>query len=344
MVLPLSLILVGLALLVGGANVLIRAVSALATAAGVPPVVVGLTVVAFGTSAPELVVNVLAAVRGQTGVAFGSIVGSSVINIGWVLALTALVRPLAVERSIITREIPMMILAVACTVVLSADRWLGGGGGGGGGAGSPADALGRGDGIVLLLLFGVFLYYTTTALLAMPRAPAPTDPFVEEVTDAIRRRRQPVPPVWANAAGAAVGLVGLAAGAHLTVTSAVAIAARLGVPDVVIGLTVISLGTTLPELVSGIVAVRRGASDIAIGNVVGSNIFNVLLIGGTVATIRPVPIPAGGFLDLAVLAGLSVALLPIAVRGGRRVTRAEGALLLAAYLSYAAWRAVLSHQ
>ena len=331
MSLSILLMVVGLVLLVGGADVLIRGVSALAAALGVPPLVIALTVVAFGTSTPELVVNSVAAHNGETGLVFGNLIGSCAINIGWVLALTALVRPLKVEASIITREIPMMLLAVAAVVVMTADQRLGDG---------ASDLLSRGDGILLLLLFGVFGYYTLRSLLAMPRAQRLDDPFVEEVaaeTAALIKRR----PTWAYVLMTIVGLVGVAGGGRLTVYGAVQVAHALGVSDAIIGLTIISFGTTLPELTTGLLAARRGEGDIAVGNVVGSNIFNLLFVGGVAATIRPIPVPAGGHLDLFVMAALSVALLPIAIRGNRRVTRAEGAVLLLAYLSYAAYRVTM---
>jgi cation:H+ antiporter len=320
------LLLGGLVLLVAGANVMIQGATALAKAYKIPAVVIGLTIVAFGTSAPELVVNSTAAFAGQPQLAFGNIVGSCAINLGWVLAITAMVRPIKVERSIISREIPMMILATAVFTALAADRFL---------DGAAEDVLTRSNGIVLLLTFGVFLYYTISSVLLAPKKPQ-TDPFVEEVVDSVERRK-----TLSKAMSAAMtfaGLIGLILGGRLTVFAAVKIATAAGIPDFIIGLTIISFGTTLPELVTGILATRRGEGDIAIGNVVGSNIFNLLFIGGIVSIIHPIPAPAGGIFDILVLLGLSIVTLPIAIRGGRTVTRAEGAFLLCAYLSYLIWR------
>lgn len=319
--------IVGLVILVGGADLLIRGVSALAEAMGVPPLVIGLTVVAFGTSTPELVLNALAASQGQTDLAFGNLVGSCTINIGWVLALTAMVRPLSVEPSIITREIPMMLLGTAAVVVLSCDQVF---------SGQSTSQLTRGDGLMLLLLFGVFLYYTVLGVLRLSRQERREDPFVEEVTQVMGRKKPR--PLWVFGLMTLGGLIGVAGGGRLTVFGAVRAAEMIGISQAVIGLTIVSVGTTLPELVTGLVAARRGQSDVAIGNVVGSNIFNLLFIGGIVAIIRPIPLPLGGFRDLLLLAGLSALLLPIAIRGPRKVTRAEGALLLIAYLIYMTWR------
>jgi cation:H+ antiporter len=325
------LILLGLVLLVGGAQVMIRGATALATAFNVPTVVIGLTVVAFGTSAPELVINSTAAFSGQPQLAFGNVVGSCAINLGWVLAITALTRPIKVERSIISREIPMMLLATFSFCVLAADRFF---------DNATQDELTRGNGFILLLLFGVFLYYTIAGILLAPKKIQETDPFVEEVADNLERQRPLSKSVsFFMTIG---GLAALVAGGRVTVYAAVKIATALGIPEFIIGLTIISFGTTLPELVTGILATRRGEGDLAIGNVVGSNIFNLLFIGGIVSIIHPIPVPAGGVMDLLMLAFLSSITLPIAIRGPRTVTRAEGAFLLILYLSYLTWRCVQS--
>lgn len=323
------LILLGLALLVGGANTMIRGATALATTFGVSPVVIGLTIVAFGTSAPELVVNSTAAFAGQTQLAFGNVVGSCAINIGWVLAVTALVRPIQVEPSIISREIPMMILATLAFATLAADRFL---------DNAPANTLTRGNGLILLLLFGVFLYYTISHVLLRPKKLREKDPYIEEVTEAVERKKTFSLPV--SLAFTVIGLIALVGGGRLTVHAAVQIATAIGIPEFVIGFTIISFGTTLPELVTGILAARRGEGDIAMGNVVGSNIFNLLFIGGIVSTINPIPVPPGGMADLLMLITLSILALPIAIRGRRTVTRAEGAFLLILYFSYLTWRLI----
>jgi cation:H+ antiporter len=324
-------LIVGLLLLVGGAQVMIRGATALAKAFCVPPIVIGLTIVAFGTSAPELVVNCTAAFSHQTELAFGNVVGSSTINLGWVLAITALVRPIKVERSIISREIPMMLLATAGFFVLAADQVF---------DRAPENLITRGNGVILLLLFGVFLYYTIAGILLTPKTIQEHDPFVEEITDSVQRRKPLSKAV--SLAMTAGGLAALVAGGRMTVYGAVKIATGIGMPESLIGLTIISFGTTLPELVTGILATRRGEGDIAIGNVVGSNIFNLLFIGGTVSVIHPMAVPRGGIGDLLALAILSALALPIAIRGQRTVTRSEGAFLLVLYLFYVSWRVATS--
>jgi len=334
MLLSIILLVVGLALLIFGADVLIRGVTAMAMRLGVPPIVVGMTVVAFGTSTPEVAINLFSAVRGETALAFGNVVGSCSINIGWVLAMTAIVRSLPVETVVIRREIPFMILAAAVMSVLALDNTLGGSLG----PTYVTSGLSRGDGIVLLLLFCVFIYYTTFSLRATPKS----DDLIEDATQVADR--VPNMPAWKMSLLILIGLVFVAGGAQLAVGAAVDIARAYNVPENVIGLTLVSFGTTLPELVTCLMAARRGQPEIAIGNVVGSNILNILLVGGAVATIHPIALPPGGIGDLAMLGLLSVLTLPIAFRGGKIINRAEGALLLVIYLAYITWRLLTVQQ
>jgi cation:H+ antiporter len=222
----------------------------------------------------------------------------------------------------------MLIVASLALLVLANDRLLN--------HAVEDDAWGRSDGLVLLLLFSIFLYYTAREAMSAGKQ----DPFVEEVQEEADRQTaaEPAKPLWMLLAMTIAGLVGLSLGAQWTVDFAVAIAQTLGVSQSVIGLTIVSFGTTLPELTTCIIAARRGNADIALGNVVGSNILNLLGIGGLVSTIRPVPIPQGGQQDLLFLAVLTVVLLPIAIRSGRVITRGEGAVLLTAFAGYMGWR------
>jgi cation:H+ antiporter len=315
----------GLALLLVSARWFVAGISAIAAALGVPQLVIAMTVVAFGTSMPELVVNVMSAAQGSTGLAFGNIVGSCIINIGFVLGVTAMYRPLRVEPSLITREIPMMILGVVAFAVFGSDRIL---------DGASTNVWRRTDGIVLLLLFCVFLYYTVRQSISA-RVDDPFMAEVGEVADKVRIR-----PGWQDIAMTLVGLAGVSYGADLTVDHAVDLARALGLSETVIGLTVISLGTTLPELATCTMAARRGDSDIALGNVVGSNIFNILCIGGIVATVSPISLPAGGAADLVFLTLQSALLLPIAIRSQRTITRGEGAFFAISFAAYLSWRVI----
>ncbi len=325
MLLNLLLLAGGLALLVFGGDWLVRGASALARRFGVGEVVIGLTVVAFGTSAPELVVSFAAALDGAGGIAFGNVVGSNIANIGLLLGLTVLIRPLTVHRTLIVREIPMLILASAVGLALGLD-----------GAGFS-----RGDGVVLLLLFCVFGYYT---VLDVVRSEDDRKLLAEEIAEPGVRSEGSAGAAPAEGLGRAilfvlVGLVALVVGGQMAVTSATRLAEAMGVPQVVIGLTIVAVGTSLPELVTCLVAARRGQSDIAVGNIVGSNLFNLMFVWGLTATVSPTALPAGGGVDLAVALGMAVLLLPLAVTDTFQIRRWEGAVLLVAWLAFALFAA-----
>ena len=325
-----ALCLAGLAILIIGAKYFIDGIALIAKAFGVHPLIVGMTLVAFGTSTPELVVNALSAQRGETSLAFGNIVGSCTANIGLVLAVTALVNPIKVESTIITREGPMLIVSVAALLVLGLDFRLNGIG---------PDAFGRIDGLVLLLLFGIFLYYTVIYSLASQLLRGRlADALVEEVSaeqlPALDRTNLTVLRGFTTV----FGLIGVSIGADWTVNGASSLARLWGIPENIIGLTIVSLGTTLPELITCVMATRRGNGDIALGNVVGSNLFNILAVAGLVSTIAPVPIPPGGHLDIAFMGMLTAFLLPIAIRSGQTITRGEGAVLLTSYMGFLMYR------
>jgi cation:H+ antiporter len=305
-----------LALLLLAAHYFVQGITAIAEALGAPKIVLGMTVVAFGTSTPELVVNALSAYNGSTALAFGNIVGACLLNVGFVLGLTAMIQPLKVEHSIINREIPMLIVAGITVLVLAADRWLNG---------AADDSWLRSDGLILLILFCIFLYYTvrqsigTLSQIEAKQSEAPSS-------------------IPIQIAISLAGFTGLSLAANWTVEYASIIARNLGVAENIVGLTIVSMGTTLPELATCILAARRGEADIAIGNIVGSNIFNLLAIGGIVSTIHPVTIPSGGHIDLLVMALLSIILLPIAIRSERTITRGEGAVLLTVFAAHWTWR------
>ncbi|MCB9832038.1 MAG: calcium/sodium antiporter [Planctomycetes bacterium] len=311
----------GLGLLLVGGWALVKGASSLASALGVSPMIVGLTVVAFGTSAPELAVNLLASASGSSDMAFGNVVGSNLANIGLILGLSALLKPLEIQGILVRREIPLMLLATAAMLVLGLSpdlRWR-------------ADAYQRGDGVILLLLFSIFLYTSINEALRQRR-----DPLVEEVEEAVEKAARPSIPL----AGLLilVGLGGLVYGGDLTVDAATSVARNLGLSEAVIGLTIVAIGTSLPELVTSIIAATRGQTDIAVGNVVGSNIFNVLFILGTSSTVMPVQVPAGGLWDLLVLLGVSVLLMPLSITHRNRIVRSEGLLLLLCWCGYTWWR------
>ncbi|HOF19069.1 MAG TPA: calcium/sodium antiporter [Phycisphaerae bacterium] len=310
------MLLGGLALLVVGANWLVDGASAVARRLGVSDLVIGLTVVAFGTSAPELVVDVFAAARGNTDIAVANILGSNTFNILAILGLSALVRPLAVAQSTVWKEIPLSLLAAVLVGILGNNALLDGAG---------PNALTRTDGLVLLGFFVIFLYY----VLGMAKSSAnPPDPPGQISPPAMRL------PAACLRIGA--GLAALATGAHLAVAGAVDTATRLGVSERVIGLTIVAVGTSLPELATSVVAAYRRNADLAVGNIVGSNLFNIFFILGVSACIRPLPMGGQVNFDVAatVLASLLLFVSMFTGRPRHGIQRWEGAVYLAAYAAY----------
>lgn len=310
----------GLLLLLAGGDSLVRGAAIIARNLGVPSVVVGMTVVAFGTSTPELVIAVTGAATGAGGVAFGNLVGASVVNIVFILGLTATIFPLVVHPTIVTREIPMLALAVGAAWILSLDQVLDGG----------VNRISRGDGLILCLLFGVFLYYTAMALRKNR-----DDVFVAEARTVGRRSRArtlalPVGLVL-------LGLAGLGIGGNLVVGAAVDIAASFGMSQALIGMTIVAVGTTIPELATSLLAARRGEADLAVGNIVGSNIFNLLFVLGVATALNPIDVPDRGPASLAIALGAALLLLILINVGQFSLRRRDGIVLLLAFGAYLAW-------
>lgn len=300
-------------LLVYGANRLVDGASALARRFRVSSMVIGLTIVALGTSTPELVVNVIAATGQNTGIVLGNILGSNLLNILMILGISAMIYPLLVRSNTTWVEIPLCLLAALVVFVMGSDVFLNGG---------SANVLSRSDGLVLLAFFAIFMGYT----LHMLR----TETYTEE----------PEMKDHSKVKAALLIVLGLAlsiAGGKLIVTGAVDMARMMGLSERVIALTIVALGTSLPELATSVIAVRKKHADLAIGNVVGSNIFNTFLVLGISAVIHPVTIPAGGVLDFWVNIGASLLLFLFVFTGkGRRISRLEGLLFVLIYIVYVA--------
>lgn len=301
-------IVCGLVLLPLGAEGLVRGSTGVALRMGISALAIGLTVVAFGTGSPELVLSVEAARAGDTGIALGNIVGSNISNIALVLGLAALVRPMTVRSELVRREVPVMI---AVSLLLGAMLVDGG--------------LSRLDGLVLV---GGAITYPVFAFLAAKRGE--TRAVVAEFDKALIG---PKHSVWRDIAFLAGGLGALLVGAQLLLKGATAIATAFGISQVVIGLTVIAVGTSLPELATSVTAAARNEADVAFGNVIGSNVLNILAVLGVTALIHPFETQGLRTLDLAVMIGSAVLLLPLLWRGWV-LNRWEGALLLAGYALY----------
>lgn len=311
MLLNSGLIIAGLVLLILGANWLVEGASSIAKKLGISALTIGLTVVAFGTSAPELAVNMVSATSGNTDLALGNIVGSNIFNVFMILGLAALISPIGVQRTTVRVEIPFNMLASLVLIVLANDVLID--------KGNTA-VISRVDGIVLMLLFCVFMYYNFLTGKSSPDEIAPT----------IEKRNG-----WLSVIMVIGGLGLLVAGGKLIVTGAVDIALKLGISQSVIGLTIVAAGTSLPELATSVIAAYKNKPEIAIGNVIGSNVFNGLFILGLSASITPIPVYYNANSDLLmnILAGLLM--FTFALTGqGRRIDRKEGALLVAVFVAY----------
>lgn len=313
----------GLLLLVFGAEWLVRGAARLASSFGVAPLIVGLTVVAFGTSAPELAVSVQAAYSGSADIALGNVVGSNICNILLILGLSAIVAPLVVHRQLVILDVPLMIGISVLVLVLGLDG-----------------RIGRGDGV---LLFAGLISYVSFLLIKSRRSGGE---IPEELKDAIGEEGAKPAPVWKDLLMIVLGLAALVGGSNLFVSGAVTVATLLGWSELVIGLTVIAIGTSLPEIATSVMAVIRGQRDIAVGNAVGSNIFNLLSVLGIASIVAPegisVPLDAINF-DLPVMIAVAVACLPIFF-SGHRIDRWEGGLFFAYYVIYTAYLILRSTQ
>ena len=319
-------IVAGLALLVLGGELLVRGASALARRVGISSLVVGLTVVSAATSAPELAVTVGAVLRDEPGLAVGNVVGSNIVNVLLILGLSALVVPLAVKQRLVRFDLPWMVVLSIGLLLVSLDG-----------------RIGAVDGVVLLA--AVVLHTVLTVVIGRRGAPVPAaapsgDRGAGGGTggaEDVRTEEEPPPAsVPRSVLLVVLGIALLVAGATLLVEGAVSIATSLGVSSLVVGLTVVAVGTSLPELATSVIAVRRGERDLAVGNVVGSNIFNIGVVLGLPALISPGGIPVSGAavaLDIPVMLAAAVALLPIAFTGFA-VARWEGALFVALYVAY----------
>jgi len=309
-------LLIGFAVLLKSADWLVTGAVAVARRMRISPLVVGLTVVAFGTSAPELVVNITAAMSGTDALAFGNIVGSNIVNIGLILGLAAVIRPIRAHSQAIVREIPFMILSAAVLLFVAADGFFDGG----------QSVISRSDGLVLISMFSVFLYALLLTALRQ------RNPDVEAEFDEYERAR--TKSVTRASAMIITGLAGLILGGQAVVSAAVDIARLAGMSEAFIGLTIVAIGTSLPELVTSVVAARKGESDVALGNIVGSNIFNVVFILGTTAVIRPVTPPPAFGIDLSLMIAFSLLVWIFAYSHRRTVTRMEGMTFVALYVFY----------
>ncbi len=311
MALHVILLVIGFALLIKGADILIDGSASLAKRLGLSSLLIGLTVIAFGTSAPELIVNIFASIAGRSDIGMGNIIGSNIANILFILGVAAIITNLKIDDSIIKKQIPFSILSVVALFFLINSSLINGQG---------PDGLLRSGGLILILFFGIFLYYTFSL------AKEKEEPGQEKIKNYSTK---------ISLALISGGIIGLFIGGKLIVDSASAIAVSLGLSEAFIGLTIVALGTSLPELAASVMAARKNQIQMAVGNVIGSNIFNLLWVLGLSALIHPIAYnPAMNF-DILFLVFVSL-LLFILIYTGKKLhfTKKEGYILVALYVIY----------
>lgn len=310
-------LLLGLGLILSGANLLTDGASALARRWGVSDLVIGLTVVAFGTSAPELVISIMSAINGSAELAIGNVVGSNIFNVLAIIGITSLVRPIIVRHSIMTADIPLVIVSALVLLAMGSGPVIGDG---------PERQLSRIDGIVLLMFFAIFMRYTF----------AQAKSGTSEARSGISNK--PGMPMAKSVLWIAFGLGGLILGGKWFVDGASGIASSLGVSDAVIGLTIVAAGTSLPELATSVISAIKGKPGLAMGNVIGSNIFNIFLVLGASATISPLQFGSITETDLLVLAASCILFWFFGYFFKKStITRGEGAVLTSLYVAYTLW-------
>ena len=317
----------GLLLILLGANGLTDGASALAKRFNIPNIVIGLTIVAFGTSAPELAVSVSSALKGSADIAVGNVVGSNIFNALMIVGCTAMFAPIVVQRNTLLKEIPLCILASVALLVMGNDRVL---------DRAVENVIGITDGLILLCFMAIFLSYTFAIAKKAPQPLSPEEGEGNSMTEEETEIKDM--PLWRSLLYIVGGLAGLIWGGQLFVDGASGVARSLGVSESVIGLTLVAGGTSLPELATSIVAALKKNPEIAIGNVVGSNLFNIFFVLGCSASITPLHLTGITNLDLLVLVGSSILLWLFGVFFGKRtITRVEGGVLMAGYVGYTAW-------
>ncbi len=305
------LFIVGLVFLIKGADFFVEGSSKIAERLKIPKLIIGLTIVAFGTSAPEAAVSILASIKGQNDIAIANVIGSNVFNLLATVGIVSIIRPMGVHKSVIIKELPFAILACFMLFVLSFDNIFNQ---------QTVDLLDRADGLILLMVFGIFIYSLIIFALNSQKAPD---------REASNQRI----PIAINLVKTVGGLVCIILGGRVVVDNAVSIAQSLNISESIIGLTIVAAGTSLPELVTSLVAIKKGESDIALGNVVGSNIFNIFFVLGISAAIAPLPVSGYVFYDVIIMTVVSI-ISYIFAATNQVINRKEGACMVVCYLGY----------
>jgi cation:H+ antiporter len=320
--LNIGFIILGVALVIWGADRLTEGAASLARGLRVPEIVIGLTILAAGTSAPELFVSLVSAIKGTSDLAVGNVIGSNIFNAMLIVGCSAVVAPMAISHSTVKKDIPFALIASVLMFLLCFDDMD-----------SPhlwGNEISRSDGLILLVVFAAFMIYTFNKARKDGMMPDDDDDDEEEKPKADKKE------VWKNVLWMVVGLACLICGSNLFVDAASYVAYRFGVRQSVVGLTIVAGGTSLPELATSVVAARKGQSALAIGNAIGSNVFNILLILGTTAVICPMRIMGINIIDLSMMI-ISMGLLWLFAYTKYTVSRREGFLLIGGFIAYMAW-------
>lgn len=317
------LLIVGFLLLIKGADLFVGSSSAIALKLRVPSIIIGLTIVALGTSAPELAVSITAAIDGNNGIAVGNVVGSNLFNLLFVAGFSAIMHELRVERSLMSKDYPISLVATFLLFIMCADATIF--------RFSDADVVSRVDGIILFVLFAGYVFITIkTALTARKNAASQGEQ--EELPESAKK------PMWQYILFTLIGITGIVVGGDLTVDAATEIALNFGMSETLAGLTIVAVGTSLPEFVTSVVAAKKGENDIAMGNVVGSNIFNIICVLGLSAAISPITISVDNIIDSVILLVVSViAFFAIKRNSKLRVTKTMGIIMVLTYVAYMAY-------
>ncbi|WP_312287981.1 calcium/sodium antiporter [Terrisporobacter sp.] len=303
-------LLIGFLLLIKGADFFVEGSSSIAKKFNIPSLIIGLTIVAFGTSAPEAAVSITAAIRGQNEMAIANVVGSNIFNILFVVGVTAMIKPIYVQKSTILKEFPFLLLSSIVLAILAYDVWF---------QGYNENILTRADGLIFIALFIIFIYYLIDMAI--------------NSNDETSEENYKVMPLSKSILLSIGGLLGIIIGGNFVVNSASDIAMSLGMSENLVGLTIVAIGTSLPELATSIVAAKKGESDIAIGNAVGSNIFNILFVLGVSSCISNVPVQAEAFTDMFVMIVSTIIVYVLAI-SNRKINKVEGMIISLLYIAY----------
>lgn len=313
--------IIGLLLLLGGANYLVDSSVAIAKRAKISNFIIGITIVGMGTSAPELLVSVKSAISGIGDMAVGNVLGSNICNILFILGTTAIIAPFAIERETLRRDIPIGVISAILLFIICCDTIF---------RGSDVDGISRSEGIFLLIAFVAFLYFTVFKSMGSKKA-------TTEIEDEVKTQLNNLN-IWLLILVAIISLGLLLYGGNLFLDNAIITAKELGLSEAVISITIVALGTSLPELITCIIAAIKGNAQLALGNVIGSNIFNILLILGLSATISPIQLSNVNIIDFIVLLISTILIFVVAFTfGKRRMDRIEGIIFVLLYFSYSGY-------